>query len=118
MGAYVSALFAQITASSKPNPPLLNEDEPQNVETEQDEKQSMELNYDSPSESERSVSLISSYKTSDTDDMDEVNDRDKLVGSLQSEDLLSPIAEEEKSDFVNKGLIHYQKVRDRWRQKT
>lgn len=108
MGAYISALLAQITAPSNADPrqsPLLEDDEQNGIGITENEPS---LNYDSPSPSDRSVSIMSNHKTSDTED--EVVDRDKgAIGSM-----MSPI---EENDFVNHGVLHYNKVRAQWRRK-
>lgn len=112
MGAYISALFKQMTTTkamdeSMSKPININDEITSDLSSKMSDDRSNNLNYSySPSLSDKSVSLISKYNENEN----EVNQ--KL--NQNKDDALIVINEEQKSDFVNHGLLHYQSIQKKW----
>ena len=111
MGAYVSALFAQFTSPSVSNTTTealntvsLNDKNKINKIDIVDDTTSDQsnLNYNSPSPSE--VSLIS--KHNDTDD--------EIINESYNKCIDNNDEKEKEKEFVNYGLLNYQKIRNEW----
>eukprot|EP01084_Bolivina_argentea_P011589 21656_1 len=125
MGAYFSALIAQITAKESNDKSILkpiNESDENilkqhstklnNKNEESISDSNNDLNYNSPSPSESSLSLISKHDTED-----EIKEEKHNINDNNNQQNLYSIQEEEiNNEFINNGLLHYEKIRKQWTQ--
>ena len=132
MGAYFTALIQQITApnvtkignTTKPrissdNESLItsgsnshnaaaginNNDTLDRKSNEDEESIHSEMNYNSPSPSESSLSVLSRHNDTENDNESE-NGPNNMI-TIQEE-------VEQENEFINHGMLHFQKTRDEW----